>query len=264
MARRLFQTAHFVGITHNNRASNTCPVFDVFAPSVTHVNDGWPVEDTMPKPRSRSPATSECRPPARAAAVSAWKPNARPSPASAPPRATPSPPSSLSRKWQGLRRPGALPQARRRDQGREEDQGAGGCRQVRPSEPRRKLISGLMTHKAPFITVELGADTDPFLLHLFAALAEHERRVIGKRTRLALAAAKARGVKLGGTNQQSLANRDAALARAEKLRPVLRELASKSARAGAMELNHRNVETPSGGRWHPETVSRVRRRLDQA
>ena len=39
------------------------------------------------------------------------------------------------------------------------------------------LISGLMTHKVPFITVELGADTDPVLLHLFAALAERERRV---------------------------------------------------------------------------------------
>jgi hypothetical protein len=34
------------------------------------------------------------------------------------------------------------------------------------------FISGLMVHKVPFGTVELGADTDPFLLHLFAALAE--------------------------------------------------------------------------------------------
>jgi DNA invertase Pin-like site-specific DNA recombinase len=39
-----------------------------------------------------------------------------------------------------------------------------------------------MVHKVPFITVELGADTDPFLLHLFAALAERERRIIGERT----------------------------------------------------------------------------------
>jgi len=109
--------------------------------------------------------------------------------------------------------------------------------------------------------VELGADTDPFLLHLFAALAEGERRVIGERTRLALAAAKARGVKLGGTNQQSLANRDAAQARARKLRPVLTELASMSARAASIELNRRKIAAPTGARWHPETVSRVRQRL---
>jgi DNA invertase Pin-like site-specific DNA recombinase len=123
------------------------------------------------------------------------------------------------------------------------------------------FISGLMTHKVPFITVELGADTDPFLLHLFAALAERERRVIGERTRLALAAAKARGVKLGGTNRQSLANQAEALARAKKLRPILEELADLSARAASIELNNRKIETPAGGRWHPETVSRVRRRL---
>jgi DNA invertase Pin-like site-specific DNA recombinase len=82
------------------------------------------------------------------------------------------------------------------------------------------FISGLMTHKVPFVTVELGADTDPFLLHLFAALAERERRIIGERTRLALQAAKARGVKLGGTNAQSIANRDEARQRAEELRSV--------------------------------------------
>jgi DNA invertase Pin-like site-specific DNA recombinase len=118
-----------------------------------------------------------------------------------------------------------------------------------------------MVHKVPFITVELGADTDPFLLHLFAALAERERRIIGERTRVALAAAKARGVKLGGTNEQSLKNRDAALARAEQLRPVLTELAGLSDRATAAELNKRNVATPTGRRWHPQTISRVRARL---
>jgi DNA invertase Pin-like site-specific DNA recombinase len=95
----------------------------------------------------------------------------------------------------------------------------------------------------------LGADTDPFLLHLFAALAERERPIIGERTRLALAAAKARGVKLGGTNAQSIENQKAALARAEALRPLL-------------ELNKRRVETPAGGRWHHGlTVARMRARL---
>ena len=123
------------------------------------------------------------------------------------------------------------------------------------------FVSSLMVHKVPFITVELGADTDPFLLHLFAALAERERRIIGERTRLALAAAKARGVKLGGTNRQSLENHEAALARAMNLRPILAELAGMSDRATATELNARKVETPAGGRWHAQTVKRVRKRL---
>ena len=123
------------------------------------------------------------------------------------------------------------------------------------------FVSGLMVHKVPFITVELGADTDPFLLHLFAALAERERRVIGERTRLALQAAKARGVKLGGTNRQSIENRDAALARAKSLRPVLSEFAGLSDHAAAKELNERQVATPAGGRWHAQTVRRVRDRL---
>jgi DNA invertase Pin-like site-specific DNA recombinase len=126
------------------------------------------------------------------------------------------------------------------------------------------FISGLMTHKVPFVTVELGADTDPFLLHLFAALAERERRVIGERTRIALRAAKARGVKLGGTNARSIANRDEAQQRADKLRPILGSLKDLSASAAASELNRRQVPTPKGGRWHALTVIRLRKRLDFA
>jgi DNA invertase Pin-like site-specific DNA recombinase len=59
------------------------------------------------------------------------------------------------------------------------------------------FISGLMTHKVPFIVAELGADADPFMLHLYAALAEKERALISQRTKAALAEKKAAGAKLG-------------------------------------------------------------------
>ena len=52
-------------------------------------------------------------------------------------------------------------------------------------------IAGLMKAKVPFIVTELGADTDPFLLHIYAALAQKERAMISRRTKDALAAAKA-------------------------------------------------------------------------
>jgi DNA invertase Pin-like site-specific DNA recombinase len=60
------------------------------------------------------------------------------------------------------------------------------------------FISGLMAHRVPLIVTELGADVDPFVLHLFAALAQKERALISQRTKQGLQAAKRRGVKLGG------------------------------------------------------------------
>jgi DNA invertase Pin-like site-specific DNA recombinase len=59
------------------------------------------------------------------------------------------------------------------------------------------FISGLMAHRTPFLVADLGPDVEPFLLHLYAALAEKERAVISQRTKAALAAAKARGQVLG-------------------------------------------------------------------
>jgi DNA invertase Pin-like site-specific DNA recombinase len=118
-----------------------------------------------------------------------------------------------------------------------------------------------MADKVPFIVAELGADTDPFMLHIYAALAEKERRLISERTKAGLAAAKRRGVKLGGINAQSLKAAAEAKERAEALRPVLAELAGMSARAVAAELNKRKIQTPARGTWHAVQVIRVRERL---
>jgi DNA invertase Pin-like site-specific DNA recombinase len=122
-------------------------------------------------------------------------------------------------------------------------------------------ISGLMKHRVPFIVAELGADTDPFMLHLYAALAEKERALISRRTKDALAAAKARGVRLGGLNAKGLENQRLAAERAERLRDVFGELAHLSARKAAEELNRRGIEAPAGGNWYATQVLRVRSRL---
>jgi DNA invertase Pin-like site-specific DNA recombinase len=59
------------------------------------------------------------------------------------------------------------------------------------------FIAGLMAQKVSFIVAELGPDVDPFMLHIYAAVAEKERAMISERTRCALAAAKVRGTRLG-------------------------------------------------------------------
>ena len=108
------------------------------------------------------------------------------------------------------------------------------------------FVAGLMSQRVPFIVAELGADADPFMLHIYAALAEKERRMISARTRAALKAAKARGVVLGNP-QQAARNREVARTEAEKLRSVLTELKHLSSRQIAVELTLRGVATPRGG-----------------
>ena len=123
------------------------------------------------------------------------------------------------------------------------------------------FIAGLMASRVPFIAAELGADADPFMLHLYAALAEKERRMISARTKDALQAAKARGVKLGryGAERLSVQNKAAALERARSLAPLLADMKLRglSSRAIALELTTLGIATPSGGRWHPQTVGRA-------
>jgi DNA invertase Pin-like site-specific DNA recombinase len=126
------------------------------------------------------------------------------------------------------------------------------------------FVAGLMAQRVPFIVAELGADADPFMLHLFAAIAEKERRLISVRTKEALHAAKARGTRLGryGAECLSTHNKALALERANRLMPVLAPMRERglSARAMASELNRLAIPTPTGAPWHPQTVLRALRR----
>ena len=122
------------------------------------------------------------------------------------------------------------------------------------------FISGLMTQRVPFIVTALGRNVDPFMLHIYAALAEKERVLISQRTKAALASAKARGVKLGN-RQLAADNKAAAAARDIELRPILDELAGKTLREIAAHLTDRGVAAPRGGAWNAMTVMRTMRRL---
>ena len=128
------------------------------------------------------------------------------------------------------------------------------------------FISGLMAHKVPFLVAELGPDVDPFVLHLFAALAEKERALISTRTRQALSAAKARGVTLGNPKLH-VARRgavDAVKAEADRFAanvlPIIREAQKAGARTLrelADALNARGITTARGGQWYAQTVANI-------
>jgi DNA invertase Pin-like site-specific DNA recombinase len=125
------------------------------------------------------------------------------------------------------------------------------------------FISGLMAHRVPFVVADLGADADPFMLHLYAALAEKERALISARTKAALAAKKAQGVKLGNPRAAAAAvkahaaNRAGADQFAANVLPILREIQASgltTLRDLAGALNARGIRTARGGAWHSSTV----------
>jgi hypothetical protein len=92
-------------------------------------------------------------------------------------------------------------------------------------------------------------------------MAHWERKQISRRTTEALAAAKARGVKLGNYARISKAKMAATRARAETVRPAIEATAHLSANAAAADLNERGVTTAAGGSWRAEQVLRARRHL---
>lgn len=120
-----------------------------------------------------------------------------------------------------------------------------------------EFIASLMNREVPFVVVALGRKVPAFMLHVFAAMAQEERRLIAQRTREALAAAKAKGKKLG-TYSAVLAKKNSAAAaeRDAALEPVLRETAQLSTRAAVVEIEKRGL-----GKISYQTIARARVRL---
>ncbi len=134
------------------------------------------------------------------------------------------------------------------------------------------FVAGLMAQRVPFIVAELGADADPFMLHLFAALAEKERAMISARTKAALAAAKAKGTVLGNPKlaEARVKAEESRAAGADEfartVAPVIRAIQAQgvaSLRGIARELVARKIETRRGGAWTPVQVTDLLKRLDR-
>jgi DNA invertase Pin-like site-specific DNA recombinase len=121
------------------------------------------------------------------------------------------------------------------------------------------FISGLMNSDVEFVAVDMPS-ANRLTIHILAAVAEHEREMISQRTKAALAAAKARGTKLGNPR----AAEAAVLARAAKGTQspppeVLRLMTEwkgqgRGLRDITRELNRLNIRTPKGSQWYASTV----------
>jgi DNA invertase Pin-like site-specific DNA recombinase len=129
------------------------------------------------------------------------------------------------------------------------------------------FVAGLMAQKVPFIVAELGRDADPFMLHLYAALAEKERRLISERTKAALAAKRTAGAKLGNPVNVAEAARRGREVQTEAAEHFVRQLlpflsairAAGTTTIGATTraLNQRGIRSPRGGQWHVSSVSNL-------
>jgi DNA invertase Pin-like site-specific DNA recombinase len=135
------------------------------------------------------------------------------------------------------------------------------------------FIATLMKSDVRFVACDM-PDADPFRLHIEAAIAEEEARKISQRTKAALAAAKARGVKLGGYRgydlsqdqraagaERSAASRaEGASKRAVTLLPIIDAIRAEgitSLGGIARALNERGIPTARGGQWQAVQVGRV-------
>jgi DNA invertase Pin-like site-specific DNA recombinase len=130
------------------------------------------------------------------------------------------------------------------------------------------FIAGLIAHRVPFVVAELGPNIDPFILHIYAALAEKERAMISARTKEALARAKAKGARLGNPRLDEVRGKGAASMKAAADRfaanilPLIQPLKTegRSLRDIANVLNARGVPTARGGKWAATQIADILRR----
>lgn len=129
------------------------------------------------------------------------------------------------------------------------------------------FVSGLMAQRVPFMVAELGRDADPFMLHLYAALAEKERRLISERTKAALAVKRATGAKLGNPRNIAQAGERgrcvqtaAADEFAANVMPIvlaIRKTGATTLEAMSQALNQRGIRSARGGKWRASSVANL-------
>lgn len=128
------------------------------------------------------------------------------------------------------------------------------------------FVSGLMVHGIEFIACELGRQSDPFMLHLFSALAEKERALISQRTTAALAAKKRRGDVLGSPNPSIGGKVSAELRQAAAIardRTWLAAAGAGSLAERAARLNAAGYRSTEGKPFTAAIMSRMVRRASQ-
>ena len=121
------------------------------------------------------------------------------------------------------------------------------------------FIANLMESSADFVAVDM-PEANKLTLHMLAAVAEHEREAISTRTKDALAAAKARGTKLGNPRPLEALERANAAKNYQQPAPEVQRLIrqfqaqGKGLREIARELNRLAIRTPRGCEWYAKTV----------
>jgi DNA invertase Pin-like site-specific DNA recombinase len=129
------------------------------------------------------------------------------------------------------------------------------------------FISNLMESRVDFVAVDM-PEANRLSIHILAAVAEHERETISIRTKDALKAAKARGIRLGNPDPLPAARlANAALQEHTEqfhatVKPLIQNLRLQGYTLAkiADELNSRNVQTARGGLWYPATVRNILQR----